>query len=144
MKALTLLFALLISAAAGAQQTTHGTIYGNKPNGAGAMDPSKVQAFMGNKIRVTATLKGKIVKVTKAAGGWFELAGADGKVIQAHFKTAGINIPESLAGRYVIADGIVSKQLTADAMQHHPGDTKAKESSSGGLSFEVTGLEVDR
>lgn len=144
MKALTLLFALVISVAAGAQQTPHGTIYGTRPSSAGAMDASKVAAFMGNKPRVNAVMKGKIIKVTKAAGGWFELAGTDGKVIQAHFKTAGINLPQSLAGRYVIAEGTVSKQFTADAMQHHPGDTKAKDSSTSGFSFEVTGLEVDK
>ena len=144
MKALTLLFALLFSVAARAQQTPHGTVYGSKPNVAGMMDASKVEAFMGNKPRISTTLRGKVIKVTNTKGGWFELAGTDGKVIAAHFKVEGITIPASLNGHYVIVEGVVAKPLTADDMQHHPGDTGAKSSASGGLTFEVTGLEVDK
>lgn len=145
MKALTLLSALFFSVAAGAQQMPHGTIYGTKPNSAGMMDASKVEAFMGNKIRVTATLTGKVAKVTKAKGGWFDLQGANGKVIPAHFKTAGIDIPENLAGHTVIAEGIVSKQFVADDKQHLAGDSQTqKNKTSGGLSFEVTGVEVEK
>lgn len=143
MKALTLLFALLFSVAAGAQQMSHGTIYGTKPNSAGAMDASKVKAFMGNKVRITATITGKVAKVTKTKGGWFELQGADGKVIDAHFKTAGINIPGSLSGHTVIAEGTVSKQFDASDRQPMSGQTQ-KETPNGGLSFEVTGLEVEK
>src|ERR1700761_3306768 len=99
MKALTLLSALLISTAALAQ--SHGTVYGTRPNSAGMMDASKVEAFMGNKPRVSTTVRGKVIKVTNPKGGWFELAGTDGKIIKAHFKTMGINIPESLTGHYV-------------------------------------------
>jgi hypothetical protein len=143
MKPLTLLFVLLFSIVAGAQQLPHGTIYGTKPNSAGAMDASKVGAFMGNKIRVNTTLTGKVVKVTNTKGGWFELAGTDGKVIQAHFKTAGINIPQSLAGRYVIVEGTVDKEFVASDKQPMAGNTQ-KDNSSHGLSLEVTGLEVDK
>lgn len=145
MKTLTLLFALLLSVAAGAQQMPHGTIYGNKPSNGGAMDASKLQAYMGNKVRVTAVLKGKVLKVTKTKGGWFQLQGANGKVIEAHFKDAGINLPASLAGRQVIANGIVSKQFIADDHQHLAGDSQTqKNNSSGNFSFEVTGLEVEK
>ena len=98
---------------------------------------------MGNKPRVSTTLRGKVVKVTNPKGGWFELAGTDGKIIQAHFKTAGINIPESLVGHYVIAEGTVAKQFVASDKQPMAGSTQ-KDDSSHGLSFEVTGLEVDK
>jgi hypothetical protein len=145
MKALTLLFALLFSAAAGAQQTPHGTIYGSKPNSAGAMDASKVEAFMGKKISITTTLTGKVAKVTKTKGGWFDLQGANGKVIPAHFKTAGINIPENLTGHTVIAEGTISKEPIASDHQHFAGDNQTQnKNASGKLSFAVTGLEVDK
>jgi hypothetical protein len=143
MKALTLLFSLLFSVAAGAQQISHGAIYGNKPSSGGAMDASKVEAFMGRKVRITATLTGKVAKVTNTKGGWFELQGANGKPIPAHFKTAGINIPQSLAGHTVIAEGIVAKQFDASDRQPMSGQTQ-KETPNGGLSFEVTGLEVEK
>lgn len=145
MKALTLLFALLFSAAVWAQQIPHGTIYGTKPNGAGAMDVSKVEAFMGNKPRISTSLKGKVIKVTNTKNSWFKLEGANGKVIQAHFKVEGIAIPASLNGHMVIAEGVVAKQFAADDHQHFAGDNKPqKNNASGSLSFEVTGLEVDK
>jgi hypothetical protein len=145
MKALTLLFALLFSVAVRAQQMPHGKTYGTKPNNAGMMDASKVSAFMGNKVRVSTTLRGKVVKVTNTKGGWFELEGTDGKIIAAHFKTADVTIPASLAGHYVIAEGVVAKQFVADDKQHLAGDTKTQQkSNTGSLSFEVTGLEVDK
>jgi hypothetical protein len=143
MKSLTLLFALFISVAAGAQQLAHGTVYGTKPNSAGMMDASKVNAFMGNKPRVTTTLSGKVVKVTKSTGGWFELAGTDGKVIQAHFKNIGTNLPMSLAGHYVVVEGTLAKQFDSSDKQPMAGNTQ-KDNTPNSLSFEVTGLEVDR
>jgi hypothetical protein len=143
MKAPTLLFALLFSVAAGAQQLPHGTTYGTKPNSAGMMDASKVEAFMGNKPRVNTTVRGKVIKVTNPKGGWFELAGTDGKVIQAHFKNIGTNLPKNLVGHYVIVEGTMAKQFDASDKQHMAGNTQ-KGDSSQGLSFEVTGLEVDK
>ena len=73
------------------------------------------------------------------------MEGTNGKVIEAHFKTAGIDIPKSLAGHYVIAEGVVAKQFVADDKQHMAGDTKNQQkANTGSLSFEVTGLEVDK
>lgn len=144
MKALTLLFALLFSLAVRAQQMPHGTVYGTKPNSAGMMDASKVEGFMGNKPRISTTLKGKVIKVTKTKGGWFELQGANGKVIEAHFKNIGVNIPAGLVGHEVIAEGVVAKQFVADDKQHLAGSNgQQTKSNTGSLSFEVTGLQVD-
>jgi hypothetical protein len=145
MKLLTLLFsALLFSFAAGAQQIAHGTWYGGHPSTVGMMDASKVQGFMGNKIRISTTLRGKVLKVTNTKGGWFELDAGNGKMIDAHFKTYNVNIPMSLAGHYVIAEGVVSKQLVADNGQHMAGNTKPDQKVSKNLTFEVTGLVVDK
>ena len=144
MKTLTLLSALLFSLAVRAQ-TPHTMVYGTKPGSAGTMDASKVNDFMGNKTRVSATLKGKVIKVTKTKGGWFELDAGNGKIIDAHFKTYDITLPTSIAGHYVIAEGIVSKQFVADSNQHLAGDNtkQQKDQPSQNLSFEVTGLQVE-
>jgi hypothetical protein len=144
MKTLTVLSALLFSLAVKAQQP-HKMVYGTTPNSAGMMDASKVNAFMGNKPRVSTTLKGKVLKVTKTKGGWFELAAGNGKMIDAHFKSYDVTIPTSLAGHYVIAEGVVSKQFVADDKQPLAGQTKPqqKDMPSQNLSFEVTGLEVE-
>jgi len=144
MKTLTLLSALLFSLAVRAQ-TPHTMVYGTKPNSAGMMDASKVNDFMGNKTRVSTTLHGKVIKVTKTKGGWFELDAGNGKIIGAHFKTYDITLPMSIAGHYVIAEGIVSKQFVADSNQHLAGDNtkQQKDQPSQNLSFEVTGLQVE-
>jgi len=149
MKPLTLLFALLFSVAAEAQQHTsvlNGTVYGAKPNTVGMMDASKVEAFMGTKPRISTTIKGRVIKVTKTKGGWFELDAGNGKVIAAHFKTYDVTISTGLAGHYVIAEGTMEKQFVADDMQHMAGDKQAnaKDNPKQNYTFEVTGLMVDK
>ena len=141
MKPITLLFALLFSVAAKAQQHT---VYGTNPSRVGMMDASKVGAFMGNKPRISTTLQGRVIKVTKTAGGWFELDAGNGKIIEAHFKLYNINVPASLAGHTVIAEGVVARQFVADDKQHLAGSSQPPQTNkpSQNLTFEVTGLEV--
>ena len=145
MKALTLLSALLFSLAVRAQQMPHAMVYGSRPSSVGMMDASKVNDFMGNKPRISTTLHGKVIKVTKTKGGWFELDAGNGKIIEAHFKTYNVTLPLSVAGHYVIAEGVVSRQFVADDKQHLAGDNtkQQKDNASGNLVFEVTGLEVE-
>lgn len=145
MKTLTLLSALLFSLAVRAQQMPHAKIYGSQPSSVGMMDASKVNDFMGNKTRISTTLKGRVIKVTKTKGGWFQLDAGNGKIIDAHFKTYDVTLPMSVAGHYVIAEGVVSRQFVADDKQHLAGGNgkQQKDQPSQNLSFEVTGLQVE-
>jgi hypothetical protein len=154
MKPLTVLFALLFSIAAQAQKHTglpYGTVFGVKPNTVGMMDASKVEAFMGNKTRISTTIRGRVIKVTQQKGGWFELDAGNGKIIRAHFKVYNINIPTDLKGHTVIVEGVAQKQFIADDLQHFAGDTvngkkqhTVKTNPKQKLTFEVTGLFVDK
>jgi hypothetical protein len=125
----------------------HGMVYGSKPDTTDMLIPAKLESFMGNKIRVSTTLRGRVIKVTKAKGGWFELDAGNGKVITAHFKNYNITIPAGLKGRQIIAEGVAVKQLHGDNIpgvanaptKKSPGDTKTKQR----ISFEVKGLMVD-
>jgi hypothetical protein len=153
MKTYCLLFALLFSFAVSAQQKNtliHGTIFGTKPNQTAMLNADKLEAFMGKKTRISTTLKGKVIKVTKQKGGWFDIDGGNGKVIAAHFKNYNISIPADLKDHAVIVEGVAQKQFIADDQQHFAGDTvkgkkhhSIKTDTNRKLTFEVTGLMVD-
>lgn len=115
------------------------------------MAATKVEAFMGKKTRISTTITGRVIRVTRQKGGWFELDAGSGKIIAAHFKNYNINIPADLAGRRVIIEGVAAKQFIADDLQHLAGDTvvgkkqhKVKTNPKRELTFEVKGLLVDK
>lgn len=153
MKTTCLLLALLISSCLFAQthaSVVHGMVYGTKPDTAQIVKASNIEAFMGKKTRISAALRGKIIKVTKQKGGWFDIDAGNGKVISAHFKNYGVNIPTELKGRTIVADGVAQKQFIADDQQHFAGDTvngkkqhAIKTNSKHRLTFEVKGLMVE-
>jgi len=98
---------------------------------------------MAQKPRISITVKGKIIKVTKEKGGWFDLDAGGGKVIAAHFKDYNINIPVDLKGRTVIVEGVAQKQIVADDQQHYAGDKQPTKDKTDQLTFEATGLIVE-
>ena len=151
MKRIVLIIGLLLAASAYGQNTPlpHGMVYGTKPDTTAMMPASKIEAFLGNRTRSSATLMGKVLKVTKSKGGWFTLDADDGKVIKAHFKNYAINLPAAIRGKTVIIEGIATKQFVADDMQHFAGDTvikkkkiRVKANPKKQLSFEVNGLMI--
>jgi hypothetical protein len=147
MKTTLLLQALLFSFAAFAQtgkQLPHGTYFGKKPDETAMVNADKLQAFMAQKPRISTTVKGKIVKVTKEKGGWFNLDAGGGKVIAAHFKDYNINIPAALKGRTVIVEGVAQKQIVSDDQQHFAGNKQSgTKDKPNQLTFEATGMIVE-
>lgn len=143
---------LLICFTAGAQQHAplpHGMLYGQKVDSLGAMPAYKVEAFMGKKVRILATITGKVLQVTRTKGGWFDMDAGKGRVIKVHFRDYGINLPVNLKGRTVMIQGVAQKQFIADDMQHFAGDTVkgkkqhlVKTNPKRVLSFEAWGLMV--
>jgi hypothetical protein len=153
MKTTCLLLSLLISSCLFAQTLpgmAHGMVYGAKPDTTQIVNASKAEAFIDKKTRVSVTLRGKVIKVTKQKGGWFDIDAGNGKVIAAHFKSYSVNIPADLKGRTIIADGVAQKQFIADDQQHFAGDTvkgkkqhSVKTNPNRRLTFEVKGLMVE-
>lgn len=154
MKNIFLLLLLLHSALIFAQNKkapVHGTVYGDKPDTTGIIDATKVEGFMDKKARISAAVRGKIIKVTQSKNGWFIVDGGKGRTISAHFKNIGIDIPQSLTGRTVVMDCVAAKQFIADDQQHLAGDTvNGKKQSQVNadpkrrLVLEVKGMVVDR
>ncbi|MFI5160191.1 MAG: DUF4920 domain-containing protein [Sphingobacteriales bacterium] len=148
---LLLAFIFLLTASAQKQTViTHGKVYGDKPDTTGIMPANKVEEFMAKKTRVSVAIKGKILKITKQKGGWFTLDEGSGRVISAHFKNYGVNIPGSLAGKTVALEGVAQKQFIADDEQHFAGDTvkgkkqsQVKTNPKRRLTFEVKGMMVE-
>jgi hypothetical protein len=128
----------------------HGMVFGTKPSHYGMMNASKLDSSMGKKTRTKAVIVGKILKVTKEKGGWFEVDATNGRIISAHFKDYNISLPKDIAGRVVIIEGVAQKQFIADDLQHFAGDTvqgkkqhQVNANPNQRLTFEVTGLMVD-
>jgi hypothetical protein len=154
MKLFASLYFLVITTTVLAQKHTplpHGMVYGQKPNTAAMMSAAKVETFMGKKTRISTTISGRVIRVTREKGGWFDLDAGDGKVIAAHFKNYNVTIPADLAGRTVIIEGVAQKQFIADDLQHLAGDTvngkkqhQVKTDPKKRLTFEVKGLFVDK
>jgi pectate lyase len=147
MKTIFLLQALLFSFATFAQtgkQLPHGTYFGRKPDETVVVNAEKLQAFMAQKPRITIAVKGKVAKVIKEKGGWFDLDAGSGKVIAAHFKDYNINIPANLKGHTVIVEGVAQKQIVSDDQQHFAGANQPKtKDKPNQLTFEATGLMVE-
>jgi hypothetical protein len=126
-----------------------GKIYGSRPDTTGVMAASKVELFMDKKPRVSVAIKGKVLKVSKSQGGWFDIDGGGGTVIHAHFTTYKVSVPTTLKGKMIIADGVAEKPMMADAGQHFAGDTadgkqrnNTKDRLKKTITFEVKGLLV--
>ncbi|MCJ8210594.1 DUF4920 domain-containing protein [Mucilaginibacter sp. RS28] len=129
----------------------HGMTFGSKPSNVEQMPASRLEAFMGKRTRTQAVIVGKVLRVTKSKGGWFDIDAGKGKIISAHFANASINLPLNLRGREVIADGTAQKQFIADDMQHFAGDTvhgkkqhQVNANPKQKLIFEVKGLMVNK
>ncbi|RWY52372.1 DUF4920 domain-containing protein [Mucilaginibacter gilvus] len=128
----------------------HGMVFGIKPTDIAPVRASQIEASMAKKTRITTAIVGKVIRVTQSEGGWFEMDAGKGKVINAHFKNYGVNLPKALRGRVVIIEGVAQKQFIADDMQHFAGDTvigakqhNVKANPKQRLTFEVRGLMVD-
>jgi hypothetical protein len=153
MKMPFLLLAPLFSFSVFAPQHTalvHGSTFGKKPDQSSVIDAGKLEAFMARKTRISTSVKGTVLKVTKQKGGWFDLDAGNGKVISVHFKNFAINLPADLKGHTVIVGGVAQKQFIADDGQHFAGDTvkgkkqhNIKTNPKRKLSFEATGLVVE-
>lgn len=124
----------------------HGMVFGTKPDVVNLHKAEDLETFMGKRTRTSAVVVGRVIRVTKPKGGWFEMAAGKGKIIQVHFQKYNINLPTDLKGREVIIEGVASKQFVADDKQHLAGAGAASQPRglTGGLEFEATGLFVNR
>lgn len=149
MKVFVFVASLLITATINAQPLPHNMVFGQKPSTIGLIMAPKLEAFMGKRTRINASISGLVTLVTKTKGGWFDIDAGNGKVITAHFKNYGITIPANLKNHYIIAEGVATKQFIASAGQHFAGDKgngghQPKSTKKQIITFEVKGLRVDR
>jgi hypothetical protein len=154
MKFIILLVVTVLSAHAPQQKHTplpHGMIFGARPSNINMIPANKLEAYVGKRARTYAVVVGKVIRVTKPKGGWFEVDAGNGNIIQAYFENYQVNLPEDLKGREVIMDGIAAKHFIADDRQHMAGDTvvgkkqhQVKTNPKRRLYFAVKGLMVNK
>ncbi|TFF33310.1 DUF4920 domain-containing protein [Mucilaginibacter psychrotolerans] len=145
MRVLVIIFTLwmvLVSGLAFAQKRPplpHGSVYGLKPNTMGPVSAAQLETRMDRQTRITTAVRGRVIRVTQPKGGWFEMDAGQGRIIAAHFKNYGINLPKALAGRIVIMDGVAQKPISPNDKIAGKKTTTPKKP----LIFEVRGLMVD-
>ena len=152
MKTTTLFSTLLLYLFTFNQQQTllsRGRVFGVKPDTTAVVDAAKLEAFMGKRSRISVTIRARVTKVTRQKGGWFEMDAGNGRTIAAHFRQNNISVPTSLAGKYILVQGVAQKQFIADDGQHFAGDTARGKKQHGvnanrsrRLTFEVSGLMI--
>ena len=125
----------------------HGMVFGQKPDTNIIVAATKAQTFMGKKIRINTTIRGRVINVTKQKGGGFNLDAGGGKVISAHFKNYAVMLPVALKGRVVIIEGVAVKSVDSTNGQRFGGEMTAKKDNALqkkaiALTFEVSGLRV--
>jgi hypothetical protein len=114
-------------------------VYGLKPNTIGPVSAAQLETRMERQTRIITAVRGRVIRVTKSKGGWFEMDAGHGQIIAAHFKNYGINLPKALAGRIVIMDGVAQKPISINNKRTGKKTATPKEP----LIFEVRGLMVD-
>ena len=124
----------------------HGMVFGAAPDRVNMHKAEDLETFMGKRTRTSAAVIGRVIRVTKPKGGWFEMAAGNGKIIQVHFQDYKTSLPADLKGLEVIIAGVASKQFVADDKQSFAGGSPANQPRgiTGGLEFEATGLYVNR
>lgn len=115
-------------------------VYGLKPDTSNIIPASRVEAFMDKKVRISTTIRGVVVKVTKPKGGWFEIDAGNGKIIAAHFTDYKVITPIALKGKTVLIQGVALKLFAASGKTN----TSIKTDPKRKLMFEVSGLMVEK
>jgi hypothetical protein len=128
----------------------HGITFGKKVDELQNIPAAKLEDFIGNKIRISTTITGKVLQVDTPKGGWLQLDAGGGKIIRVHFKDYNVFIPKQLKGRNVMIQGVAQKLLIADDMQHFAGENvdrkkqnAVKPDAKQRLTFEAWGLMVE-
>ncbi|MCD8741398.1 DUF4920 domain-containing protein [Mucilaginibacter roseus] len=123
----------------------HGMVFGTRSDTSNAVEAGKLQNFMGERKRITTSVKGTIEKVTDEKGGWFVMRTGNGMPIYAHFRDFNVTLPKQITGRVVIISGVAKREFTADDHQHFAGDTISYSTTSKmskAINFEVKGLMI--
>lgn len=154
LKSVLLVFCFFCAASVFAQKKValpHGMVYGKKPSIIAPIAANTLERMMGPKVRQTTAITGKIIRVTKEKGGWFEMDAGDGKIIAAHFANYNVVLPKQIAGRTVIIEGVAQRLVNPTDLQHFAGDTvkgakehQQKTDPMRRLTFEVQGLFIDK
>ena len=130
-KIFTAVFSLLILSASQAQEVVDMTAKTGKPQSFGkeiTMDGAKalaeMQAELGDADSLRVKVKGKVTAVCQMKGCWMTLTDDNfPEEIMVRFEDYGFFMPKTIAGRTVIADGIVYKTVTSvEELRHYAED----------------------
>jgi len=127
--------------------TPHGKIYGEKVDVKTAHPIGDLDAYFGRRTSVTTTISAKVTDVDKN-GSSFTVKDIKGRQVSVHFMKAGYTVPQSINGKNVLIDGVISKQFIANNHQHYAGSnagvdkTHQKNNDSGNFEIAARGVQL--
>lgn len=119
--------------------TPKGKIYGEKVDVKTAHPIGDLAKYMGRRPSITTTVTGKVVKVEKS-GETLTIKDNTGKSIPVGFQKAGYKFPQSLVGKTILIDGIISKQYTST--EGTPAGRNKGSEDAGGYRIEAKGVQL--
>jgi hypothetical protein len=127
--------------------TPNGKVYGEKVDVKTAHPIGDMEAYFGRRTSITTTISGKVVDVDKN-GNFFTIKDNKGRPVTVRFKNAGYKLPQSIKGKNVLIDGVISKQFITNNRQHYAGSnagmdkTNQKNNNSGSYEMAARGVQL--
>jgi hypothetical protein len=157
MKKLILSALILISVAAGAQETHQkekvqaekGVVYGKVSETESAVNTDELTTkLVDNKYE--GQVKGKVAEVCKAEGCWIRLKRADGSTMMVRAKDHAFLMPENIVGKTVVVEGSAVVKVETEEMRRHYAEDAGKskkeiakiKGSKKDVQFAATGVKV--
>lgn len=119
--------------------TPHGKIYGEKVDVKTAHPVGDLAKYMGTRPSITTTISAKVATVAKN-GETFMIKDNTGKTIPVGFQKTGYKFPQTLVGKTVLIDGVVSKQYTST--EGTPAGRNKGSEDAGGYRIAAKGVQL--
>ena len=111
--------------------------FGAKITAQGAIGIDQLAATLGDSDSMRVKTKGKIVSVCQKKGCWMKVDMGEGKTMRVTFKDYGFFVPKDAAGKEVVLEGKVQKQLTdIETLRHYAEDEGKSEEEYGVHCFD--------
>jgi len=125
---------------AGAQSIApKGKIYGEKVDVKTAHPIGDLAKYMATRPSITTTISAKVAEVMKS-GESLTVKDNTGKTVPVHFAKTGYKFPQTLVGKTILIDGVISKQITST--ESTPQGNNKGSNTAGGYAIAAKGVQL--
>lgn len=116
-----------------------GKVYGEKVDVKTVHPIGDLAKYMGTRPSITSTVSAKVVAV-QPDGDRFTVKDNVGRIIAVRFVKTGYKFPQSIVGKTVLIDGVISKQYTSTEGTHESAHQSSV--SPNGYQIAARGVQV--